>query len=74
MLVEKDPRFVESGRRGAETRWGGHSPRVVRLDALSPEARRLVLALVAAARKEAAPEVETGAAESEVHGNARPAA
>jgi hypothetical protein len=36
----------EYGRIGARRRWG--PPRVVRLDALRPEARRLVLALVEA--------------------------
>lgn len=44
----KDPRLVESGRRGAEKRWG--PPRVVRLHDLTAEQRRLVLALVEAAR------------------------
>jgi hypothetical protein len=37
-----------AGRLGARARWG--PPRVVRLDDLSPEQRRLVLALVDAAR------------------------
>lgn len=41
--------FVESGRRGAEKRWG--PPRVVRLHDLTPEQRRLVLALVEAQRE-----------------------
>jgi len=46
----KDPRFVESGRRGARRRWG--EQRIARLDELRPEARRLVLALIAAAKSE----------------------
>ncbi len=46
------PASVESGRRGAQRRWG-ETPRVVRLDELSPPQRRLVLALVDAAKKEA---------------------
>lgn len=39
---------VRAGTIGARTRWG--EPRVVRLDALTPEQRRLVLALVDAAK------------------------
>lgn len=46
---DKNPVFVEAGRRGALKRWGG-PPRTVRLDALTPDQRRLVLALVDAAR------------------------
>ncbi len=42
--------FVEAGRRGARKRWGAHRPRTIRLDSLTPEQRRLVLALVEAAR------------------------
>jgi hypothetical protein len=44
----KDPAKVRAGQIGAETRW--HQPRVVHLDELSGEQRRLVLALVAAAK------------------------
>ncbi len=51
MTATKSPVFVEAGRRGARRRWGDE-PRVVRLDALTPAQRRLVLALVDAARKE----------------------
>ena len=54
-LAQLSPR--ERGRIGARKRWG--PPRVVRLDALDPPYRRLVLALVDAARKEAAPVSET---------------
>jgi hypothetical protein len=47
----KDPVFVESGRRGARKRWADPAVRTtVRIDALSPEQRALVLALVAAAK------------------------
>lgn len=40
--------FVDAGKRGARNRWG--PPRVVRLDGLSPEQRRLILAFVDMAR------------------------
>lgn len=50
----KSPERVKSGRAGAQARWAGHTARVVRLDALTPEQRRLVMALVEAARQEAA--------------------
>lgn len=71
---DKNPVFVEAGRRGARRRWGAE-PRIVRLDSLTPPQRRLVLALVDAARKEASPVRETpGEAMSEGHGNDRPAA
>ena len=49
----KDPVLVEAGRRGAVRRWGPE-PRVVRLDDLTSPQRRLVLALVDAARQETA--------------------
>ena len=39
---------AEAGRSGARRRWG--PPRIVRLDDLSAEQARLVLALVAAAK------------------------
>lgn len=45
-MSEKNPRYVEQGRIGARKRWG--PPRLVRLDALTPEQRDVVLALVAA--------------------------
>lgn len=45
----KDPRKVRAGSLGARARWRGDR-RVVRIDDLSPEQRRLVLALVDAAR------------------------
>lgn len=49
----KSPSHVARGRLGARARWGPE-PRVLRLDALDGPARRLVLALVDAARREAA--------------------
>lgn len=71
----KNPVFVESGRRGARKRWNGHAPVYPRLDDLTLEQRRLVVALIAAARNEkAATSVEAVAAESEGHANDRPAA
>jgi hypothetical protein len=57
--AERDPRFVESGRRGARLRYG--PPRVARLDSLAPAMRAVVLALIAAA-KETAPTNETSGA------------
>jgi hypothetical protein len=44
----KDPAKVRAGQLGMRARWG--PPRVVRLDDLTPEQRRLVLALVEAAK------------------------
>ena len=43
---------AEAGRLGARRRWG--EPRIVRLDDLTAPQRRLVLALVEAARSEQA--------------------
>lgn len=53
----KNPVFVESGRRGARRRWGD-TPRVVRLHELTNSQKRLVLALIDAARREAERDVE----------------
>jgi hypothetical protein len=39
---------AQSGLRGARTRWG--PPRVIRLDTLEPPYRRLILAMVEAAK------------------------
>lgn len=47
-VPSKNPKLVEAGVRGARRRWG--DPRVVRLEALTPSQRRLVLALVDAAK------------------------
>lgn len=44
---------AEAGRLGARSRWGG-DPRVVRIGDLTSDQRRLVLALVAAARESGA--------------------
>lgn len=57
----------ERGRLGAVRRWGDGPPRIVRLDELEAPYRRMVVALVDAARKEAAPVSETsGTADAEV--------
>ncbi len=48
MVLPKNPVLVEAGRRGAERRWGPR--RVVRLDDLTVEQRRLIMALVDAAK------------------------
>lgn len=55
---EKDPRFVASGARGGRLRWDREAiargetpgPRAIRLHDLTSEQRRLVLALIEAAR------------------------
>lgn len=49
MDSDKDPKKVAAGQKGAATRWG--EPRVVRLDELTPAQRRLVLALIDAAKE-----------------------
>jgi hypothetical protein len=46
----KDPTKVRAGKIGARARWG--EPRVARLDDLTLPQRRLVLALIEAARAE----------------------
>lgn len=53
----KDPTKVRAGKIGARTRWAEHVPRVVRLDELTGPQRRLVLALIAAAKSEETPTV-----------------
>lgn len=50
----KDPTKVRAGTIGARNRWAGHTPRVVKLDELTPPYRRLVLQLVDAAKSEQA--------------------
>jgi hypothetical protein len=50
----KDPTKVRAGTIGAKKRWG-EEPRIVRLDDLTPPQRRLVLALIEAARAESRP-------------------
>ena len=54
----KNPVKVRAGTIGARTRWGPE-PRVIRLDELSAPQRRLVVALVAAAKQEASPVIVT---------------
>ena len=49
MEQAKDPRLVEAGRRSALVRWG--PPRRLNLGDLTPDQRRLVLALVDAQRQ-----------------------
>jgi hypothetical protein len=51
----KNPRRIAAGRIGARNRWGD-TPRVVRLDDLTAPQRRLVLALIEAAKSERAQE------------------
>ena len=48
--MDKNPKRVEAGKKAAATRWGAE-PRVVRLDNLTPAQRRLVLALIDAAKE-----------------------
>lgn len=67
----KDPTKVRAGTIGARTRWAGHEPRVIRLDDLTGPQRRLVLALVDAARKEAPAVSETSAEAQEIDGGDR---
>jgi hypothetical protein len=50
LVSEKDPKRIRAGQIAARARWG--EPRVLRLDDLSAEQRRLILALVNAARSE----------------------
>jgi hypothetical protein len=50
----KDPAKVRVGMLGARARWG--EPRTVRIDDLTPDQRRLVLALIDAARQPAPPD------------------
>jgi hypothetical protein len=59
VVREKDPRLVEAGRKGMRSRWGER--RVVRLDQLDADTRRLVLALVAQAEARPADESERSA-------------
>ena len=52
----KNPAKVRAGRIGAATRWDANPnvpPKVVKIDDLTAPQRRLVLALVDAARREA---------------------
>lgn len=65
----KDPRRVAAGKAGMRARWG-EQPRIVRLDDLTMEQRRLVVALVEAAKSPAAAAHETPAA-ADAHGAGR---
>lgn len=58
----KDPAAVRRGRLGASRRWSNHTPTVVRLDSLGPEARHLITLLIRAAREA---DRDPGAAERE---------
>lgn len=68
--VDPNPIKQRAGRIGARVRWGD-TPRVVRLDDLTAPQRRLVLALVAAAKNEAGPAVIETPAEPVIHGVGR---
>ncbi len=68
----KDPVKVRAGLAGSRIRWGPVT-RVARLDELTDPQRRLVLALVAAAKEEAAPDVSTDAASAGGQANDRTA-
>jgi hypothetical protein len=46
----RDPKKVRAGQIGAEARWHERTPRVLHIEDLTIEQRRLVLALVEAAR------------------------
>lgn len=47
--MDKNPKRVEAGRKGAAKRWG--EPRVIHIGDLTPAQRRLVLALIEAQRE-----------------------
>ncbi len=64
VLASKDPTKVRAGRIGAEARWGPPGTRTVKIGDLTVEQRRLVLALVDAAKK--APAATTANASKEV--------
>jgi hypothetical protein len=49
----KSPSHVNRGRAGARKRWAGHAPVVVRLSSLPENQRRLIAAMVDAARAQA---------------------
>ena len=63
----------EAATVAARARWAAHDTRVVRLSDLTPEQRRLVLALIAAARENAktAPAIVTPEAAQEHAGGSR---
>ncbi len=47
----RDPLKVKAGKIGAAVRWADHANKTVRIDDLTADQRRLVMALVAAAKK-----------------------
>lgn len=67
----KDPAKVRAGTIGARSRWAGHTPAIVRLDELTHPQRRLVLALVEAAKNETSSAVSETPAEPSAHGVGR---
>jgi hypothetical protein len=67
----KNPALVEAGHRGARRRWG--PPRIARLDDLTVEQRRLILALIEAAKSEAVTDVTPVTAHAEGQANDRAA-
>jgi hypothetical protein len=71
--LTKDPVKVRAGTIGARARWDGHDSKIVRLGDLTSEQRRLVLALISAAREnaKAAPASETPGAAMEASGASR---
>jgi len=71
----KNPRKVAAGQAAARVRWAGHAPGVVRIADLTSEQRRLIVALIDAARSEkqrAAADLDPATADAEGHGHGRP--
>ena len=58
----KNPVKVRAGTIGAAKRWADHAPVTVRLADLRPEARRLILSLIEAAKAAEAVAESEGAA------------
>ena len=56
--TDKDPAKVRAGQLGARKRWG--DPRILRLDQLDPDERRLIQAILTAKRN-----ADSGKAEGE---------
>lgn len=72
----KDPAKVRAGAIGAQKRWAGHSPRIIRLDDLAPEQRAFVAELVDVAKRNAKAVTEGQSpvtADQDVSTDARPA-
>lgn len=51
---------AEAGALGGHRRWAGHAPKVLHIEDLTAEQRRLVLALVEAARSARPAEASAG--------------